>query len=346
MPKLNQAVEKSEEEVMIENAIRDAIKPEPKTGNSERHPGDKTYDGSITDKSVDSGGVDSGDSAGNVSSKGDESDNEGGNNKGGENEEFGVKVSGISKPGDTDRKAIDSDLEKFAGIEKKEQKPESDKQSDPIQKGKDGTPKWAQDRFDQMTAVNKRLKEENEELRKKLETPKSEPLAPDRDDFDTVQEYQKAMSQWNKDITAYNKSIEDSKISSSKMDEIVQESAKAYESQASVLRKQYPDMDEKINKTVYGIAQDAVSYSRHNARIALYLAETPAALEKIKSLPSEREVYRAIGALESKFDALVEKQSTKAPKVLNILEPGGGEVSDVNSMDFANKISRKFLEMD
>ena len=187
-----------------------------------------------------------------------------------------------------------------------------------IQKAKENTPPWFQKRIDEISREKNDLKRKVSELEEKLSIPKEKPLPPDRDNFESAEDWQKAMLDWNEKTFQYYKAVDSVKTQKSSAEERKQVNLNRYIQQVEELQKKFPDAYETIEGTNFGNAKDAIADSEHSARIALYLAKNPVVLSKISSITDVAVINREIGKLEAKFETTRTK-TTSAPQPLNTL---------------------------
>ena len=246
------------------------------------------------------------------------------------------RVGGLEEPADTtpvegEEAGLTTDEPAEVSIEDmlSEKEPVSD-----VQKGKDGTPKGVQKRFDQLTAKIKGQQEEIRKLTAAQNAPANEPLAPDRDTFETTADWQKAMAKWQNDMSAFTtaNNIATEAADAAEVD-ITGHEQRLIERTEGLAGK-YPEALDTIQKTHYGKAASLIIRSEHNAEIGLYLALNKAENKRIQNLATNEERAVAIGRLEERVSNT--KKTTNAPKPLKPVSGDGGSMQAKKEADMSD----------
>jgi len=215
-------------------------------------------------------------------------------------------------------------------------------EDDNVKKSKAGTDPGVQRRIDKIVSEKKALEHKLAEMERLRSIPREKPVVPDRDDFDSKEDYQKAWDKYHDEITAYTDAMKEGSKVSDTYKRRLEESSERYEEQLTGLKNTFPDIEDVVSATDYGNAQQAISFSKHNLRIAYYLSQNPKELEKIKTMDND-DVLKEIGKLELKCDGYGGSNKTKTPSPLNIIKNPVDDNVDSLSISYADSISKKYL---
>ncbi len=245
-----------------------------------------------------------------------------------------VETEEVKKEETSTEETTGLQTEKKEGVSFEDIMSEGEPKTD-IEKSKEGTPPWLQDKIDKATSkvkVAENRAKVAEEKVLQLETvqasPKEEPMVPDRDSFDTVEEYQKAYSQYQKDVNTYYAA--QNTIATQTEENRVRGKANdaRYMSQIEKLSEKYPDAHDLINGITWlnnessnynPVVKKALQESGHNARIGLFLAMNKEEGERFGNFTDSSTADREIGKLEARFEN-VKTNVTKAPAALNTID--------------------------
>jgi hypothetical protein len=205
--------------------------------------------------------------------------------------------------------------------------------------------KTFQERINEKTAENYRLKKELEEERKKTKVESEIPKAPNPQKF--VDEYGNfEEDKWNSAMAEYNEKYSDHRDSKKKQEEVVQvtkeeEEAKQKNWEDVAIRaiEKYPDLQEVTNKDVYNPVLidvlrdkskiDIEEDTTVSADLAYYLGKNPVELARINKLAKNDPVNMIIelGKIQGKLESLT-KNVSNAPKPLETLDAEKGSLKD------------------
>ena len=204
-----------------------------------------------------------------------------------------------------------------------------------VQKAKENTPKWLQARVDKVVSDRKSVEAENKKLQDKiteLENDKisaSEPIAPDREAFDTVEDWQQAMSVYQKESNAFYNVTAASQKRTQAVEEDLQADIQKFLSGSEKLSQRFEDFDSAIDNAEYLGLNEVFFNTTRAPEISYYLAKNPKEINRIASLGDRGQAIE-IGKLEAKFDNF-KTTTTNAPAPLNTLK--GGSDTVVTSID-------------
>ncbi len=216
-------------------------------------------------------------------------------------------------------------LEEIAGLEEP---------ATGIEKAKDGTPPWYQVRIDEISAKKNVAEGRVRELEAEKLAPSSVPLAPDRDQFETLDKWQEAMGQWQVDTQAYTQAKSNAEATRRIDSERDAANNDRFFTQVNELKGKYPDAESVIANTQYDAAQGPIQDSEHSAKIALYLSLNPNELHRIKTLSSINSINREIGKLEERLN-VKGKQKTSAPAPITPVD-GSPEAESIDPSKITN----------
>lgn len=206
-------------------------------------------------------------------------------------------------------------------------------------------------RIRQLTRKWRDAERQNQELAERLESlekrlgPPPEPERPNRDDFDTVEEYEDALFEWRDKAKAVKPKQDDPKPAELP-EEVVQ------------FQEQLEDFGEEIGEDVFWEVMhgdwscnkemtDYIMTSDEPAKLAWYLAKHPDVSEKIYKMPTiraVRELEKVEGSMSSDFKAGESKDTPPPP--LDTSKPLSAPITDQDKMstDQWLEMRRKQLE--
>jgi hypothetical protein len=223
--------------------------------------------------------------------------------------------------------------------------------------------KTFQERINEKTAENYRLKKELEEERKKTKVESEIPKAPNPQKF--VDEYGNfEEDKWNSAMAEYNEKYSDHRDSKKKQEEVVQvtkeeEEAKQKNWEDVAIRaiEKYPDLQEVTSKDVYNpvlidVLRDKAKIDIEeettvSADLAYYLGKNPVELARINKLAKTDPVNMIIelGKIQGKLESLT-KNVSNAPEPIVPLdgEKGGLVEKELSGDEILDQYYKKQLE--
>lgn len=171
------------------------------------------------------------------------------------------------------------------------------------------------------------------------------PEVPLQSNFETEEDYQKAVVKWKDDDDNWKKVIEKSKNNESVIKERLTKHVERYNANVSRMKDRYPDyeslVETKGTAVDYGNLDILIVASDFAPEISYFLAKTPTKLDEIKNM-SRADQALAIGELSGQFRS-VKPKTTNAPKPIIPLKGSEGGPTDSFSTEVINKISREIL---
>lgn len=201
--------------------------------------------------------------------------------------------------------------------------------ADPVAKAKAGTPKWAQRRFDELTA---RIREKEKRI-EELETarvPVERPVPPRPDQFDTDADYQNAMVGWKDADDAWKVKLATSQRQNEEFEERQNQNAQKYVISSERMREKYADFDTAIDATRFGYLASIVLESDLAPEIGYFLAKNPDKLMRMRSLPPHVAAME-IGKMEATLQGVRKKTSTNAPPPIPPLEGSTPPIKEITA---------------
>lgn len=232
-----------------------------------------------------------------------------------------------------------------------EEKPltEEQKKIAEARKHKEDTPKWMQSRLDEIKRKNAEKLEVKDKRIAELESqsiPKDRPLSPNREDFLTNEEHQKAMTDWKDADDDWKDANKNQEKEENAYQEELNNDLSQYAINSERMAEKYPDFDEVVNKaTKYGRVLDRIIIASDFApEIAYFLGTNPSKLEALKALSPERARLK-IGELHGIFKSKSEPKESNAPKPIKPVKESESSVSDDFSTTEIDKMSRELLDV-
>jgi hypothetical protein len=201
------------------------------------------------------------------------------------------------------------------------------------------TPKWVQERIDELTFHRRQAERERDEARAALEKAKPaeevvkepQPLSePKLSDFDNYNEYVAAMSDYRIQLTIekLQKDAEEKQQRAA-----FEEKTSSFRKAAEVVRQEHPDFDEVAYNKNVPVSQAmgmAMLESPLGPQIAYYLGKHPDEATKISRL-SPISAAVEIGRIEVRLKGVQPKNTSQAPAPIKT--PDGSSASDEHSED-------------
>jgi hypothetical protein len=202
--------------------------------------------------------------------------------------------------------------------------------------------KTFQERINEKTAENYRLKKELEEERKKTKVDSEIPKAPNPQKF--IDEYGNFdEDKWNSAMSEYNEKYSDHRESKKKQEEIDQvtksdedKRIKSWNDVAAKAIEKYPDLQEVTSKDVYSpilidvlkdkAKEDIEEDTTVSADLAYYLGKNIGELNRINRLDPINMLIE-LGKIQGKIESLT-KNVSNAPKPLETLDAEKGSLKD------------------
>ena len=200
----------------------------------------------------------------------------------------------------------------------------------PVDKAKAGTPVWAQRRFDELTAKNKRLEEELQ-AEKQKQIPEDRPMPPDRTTFDEETDYQKAMIDWKDADDAWKGRSSRQKQTQEEFERRQNDNVKRYLADRERLKAKFSDFDETVDPMVYDHVAILALESDLAPEILYFLGKNPSELARLKGLPPYVGALE-IGKLEYKLKNAAKRTSTQAPAPITPVEGNDSVPKDPSKM--------------
>ena len=201
-----------------------------------------------------------------------------------------------------------------------------------------------QKRIDRLTAKSSQLEQQYQEMLQKVqkyEQPKND--APKEDDFETVEDYLKAVGKWEaKQETAKAEQESRQKEAEAKRLEIEGVQRQTFETRAAELRKTAPDFDDVAQSFVEELAElqpsegtealkTIIRSSPIGADITYHLGKNPDIVEGLKKTDTVG-LARALFRIEYDLEKAPKKTVQAAPKPPAASKGTSSGVKDLNSM--------------
>lgn len=207
-----------------------------------------------------------------------------------------------------------------------EQPPQTDDESGGEEQPK--KPNRLQKRFDELTRQRYQLEAENRRLKEQLESnPKEETKAPNRDDFDSYEDYLDARAEYLADqkVKSYREQEKRQELEQKRQQQ-QEELLSNWELSKSKAREKYRDFDEVLNNDDAPLTE-AMAYammeSDYGADIGYYLGKHPEEAQRIANLSTARQAAE-LGKLELQVSTKPTKPKTsKAPDPIETVNGSG-----------------------
>ena len=238
-----------------------------------------------------------------------------------ENDKEDGEKSETEKEGDKKEKKDDEEEEEKKDDDSEEEDGEKEDKKPPIKKKK--TDK-VQKRFDELTREKYRLRKENEELRRRIESKEPEiPKQPDPKEFKSQRDYDFAMGQWQA-------KVEGIKNESAQREQTrVQNEAQQYQAKIQSNKSKYEDFDRALQNIAHiditPELHDALYHSDDATQLLYFLGKNPSIAEDVLSMPSHQQ-SRKLAEISVKLKAASKKKKvvSDAPKPPAKVKKGSG----------------------
>jgi gas vesicle protein len=183
------------------------------------------------------------------------------------------------------------------------------------EKGVDKTPKWAKDRFAELTAKIYEKDRRIQELEEGRSTVVGErPIPPVEADFADSQEFREARMKYEDSLETWNYQQREFKRSQQIREESAAEAISTFTKNAERMRKKYPDFDDVINEPVFTpVMQHEIRGSEFGPEIGYYLAKNPDEAFRLSKL-SPTALAKEVGKYEVQFSAATKRIISGAPR--------------------------------
>lgn len=184
-------------------------------------------------------------------------------------------------------------------------------------KSVDTTPKWAKNRFDELTAKIYEKDREIRELKAQKAIPTDRPVPPLENDFMDSQEYRQARIKYEDDSEAWKFQQRKNQEYQENQDREKNENLGKFNENAKRMKVKYADFDAVINEPVFTpVMQYEIMASDFGPEIGYFLAKNPEEAFKLSGL-SQIKLAKEIGKLEVKFSLATKKLISGAPPPIN-----------------------------
>jgi hypothetical protein len=202
-----------------------------------------------------------------------------------------------------------------------------------VEKSKQGTPKWLQDRIDEITAKKKQAEDRVKELEDKAkQIPVNRPIPPNRDEYDAETDYQKSLMEWKDRDDDWKENQRAEKKRKEEFENRLNSDIQKFVVRSANMKTKYSDFQERIDGTFYSaLLKPVIIGSELGPEIGYYLTHHPDELQQLNSMDSIQ-AARAIGKLEERFNN-VQKKATSVPPPINPVKGGlNTEIKDLSKI--------------
>ncbi len=202
----------------------------------------------------------------------------------------------------------------------------------PVKKGVDTTPKWAKDRFDELTAKIYERDERIKELETLQTTLSDRPIPPAESDFIESTDYKKAQVIYEDRLDEWKRQHRRNEEIQENFKRELAENLVKFNEKAEKMKEKYPDFDKVTNEPIFtSIMRDEIVASEYGPEIGYFLAKNPVeALKLVKLSPTK--IAKEIGKLEVKFSQATQRFASGAPPPITPIEGDDTPVKDPSKM--------------